>query len=63
MPLAATSIAQRIVPAKRITDILEGETWSTMHRLLAPEFGISILLKNEAPTGERCCVAAWPTWS
>ncbi len=49
--LAATSIAQRIGLPKRITDILEGESLvNDATGLLALEFGISILLKNETPT-------------
>jgi monovalent cation/hydrogen antiporter len=49
--LAATSIAQRIGLPKRITDILEGESLvNDATGLLALEFGISILLRNETPT-------------
>jgi CPA1 family monovalent cation:H+ antiporter len=49
--LAATSIAQRIGLPKRISDILEGESLvNDATGLLALEFGISILLKNETPT-------------
>src|SRR5437762_3473571 len=49
--LAATSIAQRIGLPKRITDILEGESLvNDATGLLALEFGIGILLKNETPT-------------
>src|SRR6266699_988411 len=49
--LAATSIAQRIGLPKRITDILEGESLvNDATGLLALEFGISILLKNETLT-------------
>ena len=49
--LAATSIAQRIGLPKRIADILEGESLvNDATGLLALEFGISILLKNEPPT-------------
>ena len=49
--LAATSIAQRIGLPKRITNILEGESLvNDATGLLALEFGISILLKNETPT-------------
>jgi Na+/H+ antiporter len=49
--LAATSIAERIGLPKRITDILEGESLvNDATGLLALEFGISILLKNETPT-------------
>src|SRR5205823_1067665 len=49
--LAATTIAQRIGLPKRIVDILEGESLvNDASGLLALEFGISILLKNETPT-------------
>src|SRR5256885_7877036 len=49
--LAATSIAQRIGLPKRITHILEGESLGNdAPGLLALEFGISILLRNETLT-------------
>ena len=49
--LAATSIAKRIGLPKRITDILEGESLvNDASGLLALEFGIAMLVRNETFT-------------
>jgi len=49
--LAATSIAKRIGLPKKITDILEGESLvNDASGLLALEFGIAMLLRNETFT-------------
>jgi monovalent cation/hydrogen antiporter len=49
--LAATSIAERVGIPRRITDLLEGESLvNDATGLLALEFGIAMVLRNETPT-------------
>jgi len=49
--LAATSIAERVGIPKRITDLIEGESLvNDATGLLALEFGIALVLRNETPT-------------
>ncbi len=49
--LAATSIARRVGIPKRITDLLEGESLvNDASGLLALEFGIAMVLRNQTPT-------------
>ncbi len=49
--LAATSIARRVSIPKRITDLLEGESLvNDASGLLALEFGIAMVLRNQTPT-------------
>ncbi len=49
--LAATSIAERVGIPKRITTLIEGESLvNDATGLLALEFGIAIVLRNETPT-------------
>ena len=49
--LAATSIAERVGIPKRITDLIEGESLvNDATGLLALEFGIAMVLRNETPT-------------
>ena len=49
--IAATSIAKRIGLPKRIVDILEGESLlNDASALLALEFGIALLVRNQRPT-------------
>jgi monovalent cation/hydrogen antiporter len=49
--LAATSIAERVGIPKRITTLIEGESLvNDATGLLALEFGVAIVLRNETPT-------------
>ncbi len=49
--IAATSIAERVGIPRRITDLIEGESLvNDATGLLALEFGIAIVLRNETPT-------------
>ena len=48
--LAATSIAERVGIPKRITSLIEGESLvNDATGLLALEFGVAMVLKNETP--------------
>ena len=49
--LAATSIAERVGIPKRITNLIEGESLvNDATGLLALEFGIAMVMRNETPT-------------